>query len=67
MTSSEVSETLTSIEWVNHRTSKKPGLLTSNSRCVKLFNIVDKKVNKFESVKKKLQKGKGLCIPRVKC
>ena len=31
-----------------------------------MFKIVNKKVNKFESIKKKLQKGKGLCIPKIK-
>ena len=33
---------------------------------VKLFKIVNKKVNKFESIKKKVQKGKGLSIPKIK-
>lgn len=41
-------------------------LLSSNNRAVKLFKIVVKKVNKFESIKKKVQKGKGLSIPKIK-
>ena len=65
--STDVGETITNIEWVNQRTSKKPAVLSSNTNCVKLFTLVNKKVNKFESVKKKLQTGKGLCIPKVKC
>ena len=41
-------------------------MLTSNSRQVKLFRIVSKKVKKSESVKKKIAKGKGLCMPKTK-
>ena len=41
-------------------------MLTSNSRGIKLFRIVNKQVRKAESIKKKMQKGKGLGLPKTK-
>lgn len=41
-------------------------MLTSNSRSTKLFRIVNKQVRKSESIKKKIAKGKDLCIPKTK-
>jgi len=41
-------------------------MLCSNSRSTKLFRVVNKQVKRCESVKKKLQKGKGLCMPRTR-
>lgn len=66
LSSHEISETVTNIEWINARQSSQPAMLTSNSRGVKLFRIVNKQVRKAESIKKKLQKGKGLGLPKTK-
>ena len=54
LSSHEISETVTNIEWINASQSAQPALLTSNSRGINLFRIVDKKVRKAESIKKKM-------------
>ena len=66
LSSHEVSETVTAIEWINAVPSAQPALLSSNSRCVKLFRLVNKQVYRAESIKKKMAKGQGLCLPKTK-
>ena len=66
LSSHEISETVTNIEWISGRQSAQPALLTSNSRGIKLHRIVNKRVRKTESIKKKMQKGKGLSLPKTK-
>ena len=66
LSSHEISETITAIEWVNSGHSSQPAMLSSNSRSVKLFRLVNKQVRRAESIKKKMAKGKGLCLPKTK-
>jgi len=66
LSSHEISETVTAIEWLNTSKSSQPALLSSNSRGIKLFRIVNKKVRKAESIKKKMSKGKGFGLPKTK-
>lgn len=54
LSSSDISETINCIEWLNTGPSAKPALLASNSRSTKLFRVVNKQVKRCESVKKKL-------------
>ena len=55
---------MTAIEWINQSESQKPAFLSSNSRSVNLFRIKDQKVIRTESVKRKVSRGNGLCIPK---
>ena len=41
-------------------------MLTSNHKQVKCFRLYSKKTRKVESVKKKIQKGGNLCMPKSK-
>lgn len=66
LSSHEISETVSAIEWINARQTAQPALLTSNARCVKLFRIVNRAARKAESIKKKLAKGKGIGLPKTK-
>ena len=66
LSSHEIRETVTAIEWINASSSAQPALLSSNPRSIKLFRIVNKKERKAESIKKKMAKGKGLGIPKTK-
>ena len=66
LASHEISESVSAIEWVNSNHQTQPALLASNSRQIKMFRIVTKQVRKSESVKKKLAKGKALCLPKTK-
>ena len=66
LSSREISETVTAIEWVNGGHSAQPALLASNARGVKLFRLANKHVRRAESIKKKMAKGRGLCLPKTK-
>lgn len=67
LSSSDISETVNCIEWINyHQKMPQPALLSSNSREIKLFRIVNKREIRSESVKKKMQKGRGIGMPRTK-
>ena len=66
LSSSEITESITGIEWINNQRDQKPALLISNSRTVNLMRIVNKLDIKTESVKRKFAKGQGICIPKTK-
>jgi serine/threonine-protein phosphatase 2A regulatory subunit B len=66
LSSSEIAESITDIEWINNHRDQKPAVLVSNSRTVNLLRIVGKKVIKTESIKRKFAKGEGICMPRTK-
>ena len=60
LSSQTISETVTSLEWINQGQSTQPAVLASNARQIKLFRVVSNKEQKCESSKKKLARGKGL-------
>lgn len=66
LNSSDISEAVTSIEWLNNVNTMKPMMLTQNQKVVKLWRIQDKVTKKHESCKKMLQKGKGIVFPKTK-
>lgn len=66
LSSHEISETVSAIEWISAQQTAQPALLTSNARGVELFRIVNRHVRKAESIKKKLAKGKGIGLPKTK-
>ena len=64
LNSSDTSEAVTAIQWVNKYQNSNPKLLTSNAGCVKLWSLRQpKKKYLFASSVYKLKKGKGLTIP----
>lgn len=64
--SQDIAETINAIEWVNDRSSASPALLTCNNRTIKLHRVVTKSVKRSESVVKRLARGKGLTMPRMR-
>ena len=66
LSSQQISETVTGLQWINQSQSQQPAVLASNARQIKLFRLVSNKEQKCESAKKKLARGKGLQIPRIK-
>lgn len=60
LSSQTISETVTSLQWINQGQSTQPAVLASNARQIKLFRVVSNKEQKCESSKKKLARGKGL-------
>ena len=66
LSSSDVPEWVTAIEWINHGKTSTPMMLAAGARSVKLFTIKDKYTKKHVTAKKSLAKGKGLVIPRSK-
>lgn len=66
LNSTDISEEITGIEWVNNGNCHKPHLLTQNDRTVKLWRIQDKTTKKTESCKKLLDKNKGIVFPKTR-
>ena len=66
LSSCDVPEWVTAIEWINHGKTSTPMLFAAGARNVKLFTIKDKFTKKHVTAKKSLAKGKGLVIPRSK-
>jgi len=66
LNSTDISEEVTGIEWLNNGSCQKPMLLTCNSRIIKLWRLQDKTTRKTESAKKLLAKGKGIIFPKSK-
>lgn len=57
---------MTAIEWVNQSMAQKPAFLCSNSNSVKLFKLTEQRKVKTESIKKLIDKGGKLRIPRTR-
>lgn len=66
LNSTDISEEITGIEWLNNGNCQKPTLLTQNDRVVKLWRLQDKTSKKTESCKKMMSKGKGIIFPKTK-
>ena len=66
LNSSDISEEITAIEWLNKAQCTKPMVMTCNARTVKLWRLEDKKTKKHESCRKLLTKGRGIVFPKTK-
>ena len=66
LNSSDISEEVTGIEWLNNGHCQKPLMLTQNDRTIKLWRLQDKTKKTHESAKKLLNKGKGIIFPKTK-
>lgn len=56
LSSQEISEAVTDIEWCNSTKSSQPAMLVANRWCVKLFRVYEKSYKKCESSQKKFAK-----------
>lgn len=66
LSSSDVPEWVTAIEWINHGKTATPMMFAAGARNVKLFTVKDKVTKKHVTAKKSLSKGKGLVVPKSK-
>lgn len=64
VSSHEISETVTGIEWLNNGATTRPQLLVANERCIKLFRVQNKQTRKTESIAKRLKNAKGFAVPK---
>ena len=66
MTSQDISQSVTQLEWTNKSHQQNPAILCANGTSCALFRMTVKPVYQCESAKKKLAKSKGLCIPKTR-
>ena len=65
LTSNDIPEHVTAIEWVNPSQAQMPAFLVSNSNCVKLVRLAETRKYRTESIKKVVAKGGSLKIPKT--